>query len=137
MAAYDAVTFTEPAPLFAGYHSPHHEALFLGGGGGAPVNPTIQNVTAPANTGDPVHAEIALDPASGTISRVILWAFYPALGSSETIFDGDAFTPNYNGASVKTEEDGLVSFDVIHNAGWPSSPRLFIHANTNKGGMTV
>lgn len=136
MAAYDATTFTEAPAFFANHHSPHHEAFFLGGGG-APVNPTIQNVTAPANTGDKAHAEIALDPANGAISRVILWAFYPALGSSETIFDGDAFTPNYNGASVKTESDGLVSFDVIHNAGWPSSPRLFIHANTNKGGMTV
>lgn len=104
-----------------------------------PVNPVIQNVTGGPSIGTQTlwHLEFLLLPVNGAITRMILWVEFTG-GGTEVIWDGDKFTAEYTGRSVKADlGSGRLSFDVIRNGGWPKSPRVFAHANTDRGGMTV
>lgn len=105
----------------------------------SPVDPTIMNVV-PVGSGigtqTPWQAQLNLDPLNGTIERIIILATYPS-GVSEVVYLNGAFTPDYSGASVLFEfHPGLFVITLIRNGGWPSSPRIFLHANTDRGGMT-
>lgn len=110
------------------------------GGATVAVNPVIDNLSPigpSVGTQAPVHIEFSLSPASGVILRFIVWVEF-AGGGTEMIWDGDRFTADYTGRSVKADlGGGVMSFDVIRNGGWPRSPRVFAHANTDRGGMTV
>lgn len=73
--------------------------------------------------------------------RVIIWAMYPSLnGSTEVVYDGQDFTAAFdgNGQTVDTLQTGNLlrrKFTVLRNGGWPAAPKLFVHANTDKGGQ--
>lgn len=105
-----------------------------------PVNPVIENVSpngSSAGTQSMIHLEFSLLPINGVMLRFIVWVEF-AGGGTEMIWDGDKFTADYTGLSVKADlGGGRMSFSVIRNGGWPRSPRVFAHANTDRGGMTV
>jgi hypothetical protein len=93
----------------------------------------------------PVVFELAVTPPAtlnhAVNGRVIVWVLYPGLdGQTEVVYDGEKFTAAFDGQG-KTEDTmsgpNLLRrrFTVVRNGGWPASPRLFIHANTDKGGL--
>lgn len=73
--------------------------------------------------------------------RVIIWVMYPELnGATEVVYDGTGFTAafNGNGQTTDTLQTGNLlrrKFTVLPNGGWPAAPKLFVHANTDKGGQ--
>lgn len=103
-----------------------------------PVNPTIENVTLSGGANLPFKADVVLDePVDGTINRIIVFCVYTS-GVSEVIYDGTNFTPDFNAESVLTEvSSGRYRITAMRNGGWPQEPRVFVHANTDRGGMTT
>lgn len=135
-----------PSLLCAGFISPpgipstvQVGEPFLDGGGGTPINPMITNV-APVGenigTQQKWSAKLSLATSSGAIIRIIINVEYPSGTSEEAFMDG-AFTPDYSGASTIVQSSpGVFDIVMIRNGGWPSSPRIRLHANTDRGGMT-
>lgn len=103
-----------------------------------PVAPTL-TVLAPLGgtigTQTPWKGRLFLHPNSGNITRIIIDVAYPS-GVYETVYV-NALTPDYNGASsVILTAPGTYEMSILRNGGWPASPRIFVHANTDRGGMT-
>lgn len=55
--------------------------------------------------------------------RVFVWAVFAATGSSELVYDGDNFQPQYSGAEINPTPGGR-TFTIRRVAGWPSAPEL-------------
>lgn len=104
------------------------------------VNPAISNVSpagAAIGTQTPWQCALTLDPANGKISRIIVLVEFPQTGVIEAVYFNGGFNAAYTGASFIEESlPGTFSISVIRNGGWPSSPNVFVHANSDAGGMT-
>lgn len=75
------------------------------------------------------------------LSRAIVWVIYPDLnGQTEVVYDGTGFTSAFDGSGrtvdTLTVDNKFLKrkFTVLRNGGWPSHPRIFVHANTDLGG---
>lgn len=103
------------------------------------VNPTISNVMPVGGnigTQQKYGARLTLGTANGVITRIIINVEYPTGTSEEAFIDG-VFTPDYSGMStIAQSSPGVFDITMIRNGGWPSSPRIRLHANTDRGGMT-
>lgn len=117
----------------------HSGDPFLDGGVATATDPTISNVLpAGGNIGAQAKwsARLSLPTSKGAITRIIINVEYPTGTSEEALMDG-AFTPDYNGQSTIVQSSpGVFDISMIRNGGWPSSPRIRLHANTDRGGMT-
>lgn len=124
---------TRPTPIIA--------APQVGDGGdpAEPVNPTVENVTQgpPIRTNQFWECDLVLAPEDGVINRIIVWVGYGDLNAVETAYDGASFTPDYNGLSTLEPLGGGNGFHVklLRNGGWIGSPRVFVHANSDLGGV--
>lgn len=102
------------------------------------VNPTV-TVSAPIGqaigTQTAWKARIAIASGNGSITRVIVMAEFPNF--DETVYRNGSFTAAYNGASSYVNNgNGTIDLAIIRNGGWPASPNIYVHANTDQGGMT-
>jgi len=122
---------------------------FGGAGGTTPTPVTLSGLTPAAGSDisptTPIEFSLGVTPPAvlgpAGLGRVIVWVTYPALnGQTEVAYDSAAFTAAFNGASrfVDTPSSGALTsrkFSILRNGGWPSSPIISVHANTNLGGL--
>lgn len=100
------------------------------------VDPTIIVTSPVTGAQTPWQAQLILAPTDGLIIRTIIEALFPS-GVFETAYINGAPTSDYNGLTTVVETSpGVFTINLIRNGGWPSSPRIFLHANTDRGGMT-
>lgn len=112
---------------------------FISAAVGVPSNPVVVNVSGSGRSNDPFVCTVQLAAGTDSIARQILWVRYDSLQHTEMVYDGDQFGPEFDGASkVQALAAGKTYlFTLIRNGGWPAAPRVFVHANTALGGMTV
>lgn len=69
--------------------------------------------------------------ATGPLSRVFIAAMESVSWAQELVFDGEAFTPNYDGGSYMAAIEHGIRFHVLRDRGWPAgrnvSLRVFLH----------
>lgn len=104
-----------------------------------PIDPALI-VAAPlggsTGTQQTWQARLVLGPNDGTITRIIIGVSFPS-GVYEIAYINGAPTPDYSGKTTVAETSpGDFAITLIRNGGWPSSPRVFVHADTDRGGMT-
>lgn len=76
-------------------------------------------------------------PAGRTFDRIVVWVMYPELNGQAEVAYADGITASFSGSS-KTVDVGLKrTFTILRNGGWPARPVLFVHANTDQGGVNV
>lgn len=102
-----------------------------------PIPPTIANVSPSAGanivTGTPWSAEI-----SATLGELLCWVSYDGLNTVEMIYDGSDFCPNFKALSTFEELDvGVYRLTVRRSNGWLGSPRVFLRARTESGGVNA
>lgn len=103
-----------------------------------PKKPTVTlSPAAPANTVTNQAFTIQVRGQGNVIDRLIVFVSFETLGVEEVIFRGNKFTPAYNGQSTIAEVTDGYDLTVRRNTGWPDSPKLFVHANTDKGGINA
>ena len=107
----------------------------------APPIPPALTVLAPVGSAIGTQtlwkAQLVLSPNDGAISRIIVSVSFPS-GAHEVVFINDAFTPDYTGKSTIVQTSpGTFVITLLRNGGWPGSPRVYLHANTDRGGMTT
>lgn len=103
-----------------------------------PVKPTV--TTSPATPARLTATEpvvVSVRGQGSEIERIIVYASFASLSVVEVIFQGSAFTPNYNGQSSVTAVADGYDLTIRRNNGWPDSPEIFTHANTDKGGVNA
>lgn len=114
--------------------------------GALPTAPAISGLTPAASTvltpTQSVQFDVTVTPpavlteASG--GRFVVWAKYPDLDNkTEIIYDGSAFSSTFDDASTYTAITNGFRFVVYRNGGWISKPSIFVHANSNLGGVNV
>lgn len=100
------------------------------------VDPTIVVTSPVTGSQTPWQAQLILAASDGVITRIIIEALFPS-GVFEAAYINGAPTADYNGQTTVVESPaGVFTINLIRNGGWPSSPRIFLHANTDRGGMT-
>lgn len=128
MADFNHTNFVIPDPGFFP-SEPWEGAGFLVLGDEGDVNsPTVTFVTTPGRLpakSTPVSFVVAdVSP----LARVFVSARFPALGISETIYNGAEFVPPYR-ASERSAEN----FTVRRDGGWPASFDLEVSAVDTEG----
>lgn len=126
-------------PSFNGYAPP------FPGAGGSPDPVTLGNLT-PAGGSDlgvtqAITFELTYTPPASIgpsgLGRVIIWVEYPSLnGLTEVVYNGERFTSAFDSNSLTAEISASIrKFTVKRNGGWPSRPTIYVHANTDDGGL--
>lgn len=112
-----------------------------------PANVLLQNLSPPAGTDlaatQPISFDLVVTPPAilTGAGRIIIWVVYLDLnGQSEVVFDSDNFSAAFSGASSYTDTFSLLvfqkrTFKILRTGGWPSRPKLYVHANSNLGGI--
>jgi hypothetical protein len=67
------------------------------------------------------------------LDRLIAFVVY-ATGASEVAYDASRWLPMYSNSTV-SQAGAAVVLTVRRNGGWAQSPTLYVHANTNLGGV--
>lgn len=102
-----------------------------------PVLTVLGPIGGQIGTQTPWQARLTLLPTDGTIARIIIDVAYPNGVFESAYLDTGKPNPDYSGkSSVVQTSPGVYDISIIRNGGWPSSPRVFLHAHTNRGGMT-
>jgi hypothetical protein len=108
-----------------------------GGGGGDGVAPSVFEFSPAPGTPITPSTPISFKVADETALRsVMVWALFPD-GRTEVIYDGDAFTAEYEFYSTCTASTfgSLVgfAFTIRRYHGWPAMPEIRTRA-TDRGG---
>jgi hypothetical protein len=99
--------------------------LVSGGGGGGPSNPLITNLLPVDGTEITPGTHISFDVTSDVdIVLISVSVLYLQTGASESIWDGDAFAPNFVTGSARTPIANGFHYDVVRRGGWPLSPTI-------------
>lgn len=100
--------------------------------------PTVSNISPAEGTTIPQFGAVGFDitDASG-IGFAVVFAIYPD-GSSEVVWDGDAFTVDYAPESTCTViTGGNLRFSVKRFAGWAKVPTIRVRAVDTKGNVLL
>lgn len=113
----------------------------------APANVLLQNLSPPAGTDlaatQPISFDLVVTPPAVLTGagRIIIWVVYLDLnGQSEVVFDSDNFSAAFSGASSYLDTFSMLvfqkrTFKILRTGGWPSRPKLYVHANSDLGGI--
>lgn len=114
--------------------------------GALPSAPVLSGLTPAESTSLTVNQAVQFDVTvtpPGSMAEVdggrfAVWAQYPNLDAkTEVIWDGAAFTSTFDDASTRTAITNGYRFVIYRNGGWPSAPTIFVHANSDLGGVNV
>ena len=102
-----------------------------------PTPPVIENVSPAAGanivTGTPWSVEI-----TATLGEILCWVSYDGLNTVEMVYDGSDFCPNFKALSTFEELDvDVYRLTVRRSNGWLGSPRVFLRARTESGGVNA
>lgn len=114
--------------------------------GALPTAPVVSGLTPAEDTiltsTQAIQFDVTVTPPSVLTEadggRFVVWVKYPDLDNkTEIVYDGSAFSATFDDASTYTAITNGFRFVVYRNGGWISKPTIFVHANTDLGGVNV